>query len=130
MNMAQCETFAGDPQKGMRLFEEILEAHSETPHSADIVRFWKSIAAFVLNDPAASKATLKEISGRTYLRNLMLAACHAALGEQSEARIRAAAVLAEVPGLTVSGLGVLRCFRRAEDADKLRAAWRDAGVPE
>ncbi len=124
------ETFAGDATKAVRLFNEVIEIHSETPHSADIVRFWKSLAEIVLDDAVGAKATVREISGLTYLSNLMLAASHGALGEIEAAKAAMSAVLEEIPGLTLSRLGVLKSFREPEVAAKLADGWRAAGLPE
>jgi adenylate cyclase len=124
------ETFAGDATKAVRLFNEVIEIHSETPHSADIVRFWKALAEFVLDDAVGAKATVREISGMTYLSNLMLAASHGALGEIEAANAAISAVLEEIPGLTLSKLGVLKCFRNPEVAERLADGWRAAGLPE
>ncbi len=91
---------------------------------------WMALAQFVLDDPAAAKATLREISGLDYICNLLLAACHAALGESEAAQDCIRALQAEVPGVGLSRLGVVRCFRRPEDGLKLREALRQAGLPE
>ncbi len=128
--MANYETFAGDAATGHRMFQELLQVHSETPHSADIFRMWMALTQFVLDDPAAAKATLREISGLDYICNLLLAACHAALGEREAAQDCIRALQAEVPGVGLSRLGVVRSFRRPEDGLKLREALRQAGLPE
>lgn len=128
--MANYETFAGNPMVGLRMFQDILNVHSETPHSADIIRMWLAINQFILDNPAEARATLNEISGLTYIRNLLLAACQAALGESEAAQNSLQSARAEVPDITLSRLGLLRCFRRPEDGRKLRKALRMAGLPE
>ncbi len=66
----------------------------------------------------------------TYLRNLMLAASFGALGEAEAARAAMSAVLGEIPGLTLSRLGVLKCFRLPDVAGRLAESWRAAGLQE
>jgi adenylate cyclase len=129
ISKANYETFAGDAATGLRLFRDLLGVHSETPHSADIIRMWMAITQLVLDDPAGAKATLKEISGLGYICNLLRAAAHATLGEVDGAQACAQAALAEVPGVGVSRLGVLRSFRRPELGLKIGEALRQAGLP-
>jgi TolB-like protein/class 3 adenylate cyclase len=128
--MACYEMHAGDLDIAHKMFEEVLQIHSETPHSAEIVRLWTSFAHFISGDPSTAKATANEISGVDYARNLILSACHAALGEMAEARARTDALLKEVPGMTVCRLGLLKCFRDPERVRGLREALLAAGLPE
>jgi len=128
--MGNYETFAGDARKAIGIFDEVIDIHSETPHSADIVRFWKSLAELALDDATGAKATVQEIGGMPYLRNLVLAACHGALGENEAGKAAITSVVEEVPGLTLSNLGVLQCFRLPEVAARLAGSWRAAGLPE
>ncbi len=85
---------------------------------------------FPKTNPGNSGATLREISGLDYICNLLLAACHAALGDTEAAQDCVRALQAEVPGVGLSRIGVLRSFRRPEDGLKLREALRQAGLPE
>ena len=52
------------------------------------------------------------------------------LGEIEAAKAALSAVLEEIPGLTLSKLGVLKCFRYPEVAARLADGWRAAGLPE
>lgn len=130
MATALNELFAGDISNGHQFLENILEVHSDTAHLAEITRMWMCLTHFLMGDPTSAKATASEISGLDFMKNLLLAACHAALGEETPARARVAALLAEVPGFSVSRFGFLKCFRDPERAKRLRDALLKAGVPE
>jgi adenylate cyclase len=130
MAAALNDLFAGDIGNSRRLLENVLEVHSDTAHLAEITRMWMSLTQFVMGDPTSAKATAGEISGLDFMKNLLLAACHAALGEDVAARVRATALLVEVPGFSVSRFGFLKCFRDPERAHALRDALLKAGVPE
>jgi tetratricopeptide (TPR) repeat protein len=128
--MGVYETFAGDAAEGRRLFEGLLEVHSETPHSADIFRMWMAIAQLVLDDPAGAKATLRQINGLDYICNLLLAACEAALDHTEAANDHVRALITEVPDINLERIGLLRMFRQPEHGQKLRDAIEKAGLPE
>ena len=83
----------------------------DTPHTVDIMRFWKSLAQFSLLDYAAAIATLKSITGLDYVKNLLLAACYAQLGQTDEAQAMMQAVLHVRPNLHLSDLGIYDNFR-------------------
>ena len=82
------EIFAGEPEVGLRLLEELLEVHSTTPRSTDIIRYWKAIAEFGLGEAGTAILTLEEINGMSYMRNLLLTACLGARGELAEAAVK------------------------------------------
>jgi TolB-like protein len=124
------ETFAGDAAEGRRLFQGLLDVHSETPHSADIFRMWMAISQCVLDDPAGAKATLNEINGLDHIRHLLLAACEAALGETEAAHAHVQALITKMPDLTLDRIGLFRSFRQPEHGIKLREAIGKAGLPE
>jgi TolB-like protein len=126
---ANYETCAGDAAIGLRLFEQVIAVHSETPHSADIARMWMAINLLVQDDPERALTTLREISGLNYLKNLLLSATFAAIGNQGSAKASLTAARSEVPDVTISRIGMLRCFRRPEDGRKLQDAFQLAGLP-
>ena len=121
--------FYGEAQQAIEWFDNVLELHSETPHTLDIMRFWKSIAQFTLSHYDEAVATLKSITGLEYLKSLFLAACYAKLELNMEAEAMSRAVLSIRPKLHVSDLGICNSFRHEEDQSHLRQAFEKAGIP-
>lgn len=120
--------FHDDPREAIAWFDKVLELHSDTPHTVDIMRFWKSLAQFSLLDYVAAVATLKSITGLDYVKNLLLAACYAQLGQTSEAQAMTQAVLHVRPNLHLSDLGICDYFRVEKNRQHLRDALRAAGL--
>jgi tetratricopeptide (TPR) repeat protein len=120
--------FHDDPREAIVWFDKVLELHSDTPHTVDIMRFWKSLAQFALLDYAAAVATLKSITGLDYVKNLLLAACYAQLGQTDEAQAMMQAVLHVRPNLHLSDLGICDSFRLEKNRQHLRDALRAAGL--
>lgn len=130
LTMAVYETFAGDANAGFERIGRLLDVHSETPHSADIMRLWLAVNQFVRDEAANAKGTLHMINGIDHIRHVLLAACEAVLGNGEAARGHVQALTRDMPELTLDRLGVCRCFRNPEHGAKLREAIRKAGLPE
>lgn len=122
--------FYGDPKEAIKWFDKVLELHSETPHTLDIMRYWKALSQFALFDYAQAVATLKSITGLDYVKNLLLAACYAQLGQTGEAEEKTQSVLGMRPNLHLSDLGLCDLFRHEKDQQHLRDALRTAGLSD
>jgi adenylate cyclase len=121
--------FHDDPREAIVWFDKVLELHSDTPHTVDIMRFWKSLAQFSMLDYAVAVATLKSIIGLDYVKNMLLAACYAQLGLTSDAEEMVLCVLRMRPNLHLSDLGICDNFRLEKNRQHLRDALRAAGLP-
>ena len=94
------------------------------------MRFWKALAQFSMLDYAVAVATLKSIIGLDYVKNLLLAASYAQLGQTSEAQAMTQTVLHVRPNLHLSDLGICDIFRVEQSQQHLRDALRAAGLPD
>jgi adenylate cyclase len=130
LTMAVYETFAGDAAAGCERIEGLLEVHSETPHSADIMRMWLAINQFIRDEPEVAKASLNAINGLDHIRHVLLAACEAALGDSDAAHGHGRALTRDMPDINLERIGLLRMFRQPEHGLKLRDALKKAGLPE
>jgi TolB-like protein len=119
----------GNPGEALDCFDAVLDSHDETPHTVDIARAWKGMTLLVMEDYAGAMAVLQEINGLDYVKNLFLAAAYAALGEDRQARSAIERVLQVCPGLTTTNLGFCKGYRDASIGDRLRLAYRRAGLP-
>ena len=129
-NMGLYYMFHGDVEKSIEWFDKVLDLHAETPHTLDIMRWWKSIALFCLGRYDDAIATLKGITGLVFLKSLFLAACYAGLGSSAEAEAMSRAVLKSRPNLRLSDLKIASMFRRGKDRLHLHSALVKAGIPE
>ena len=121
--------FADDPKDAIGWFEKVLEIHSETPHTVDIMRCWMSLAHFVNGDCSLALATLKDVNGLDFFRNLLLAVCYAELGDPDKAKASVQVLLAARPQLRVSDVGLCTMFQRPEHRALLSNALAHAGLP-
>ncbi|HEX3064690.1 MAG TPA: hypothetical protein VHQ39_04380, partial [Dongiaceae bacterium] len=72
---------------------------------------------------------LKKLSAPDQFQHAFLAACHAALGDENQAKVHAAEVLKRQPGFTVSKYLATLPYTRPEDAAHHRDALLKAGLP-
>jgi adenylate cyclase len=119
----------GKPEEAIHCFDAVLNSHDETPHTVDIARAWKGMALIVMEDYAKAVTVLQEISGLNYLKNLFLAACHAALGDDQQARVAITKVLQACPDLRANNLGFCQSYQDTAIGDRLRLALNRAGLP-
>jgi adenylate cyclase len=129
-NRAVYHLFDGDFAQAVEWLDKVLEMHSDTPHTVDIMRYWKALALFGAKDYAASADLLGRIAGLKFLKTELLAPCHARMGEPAKAKAAVADLLRAHPGLRLSELGLWKGFRHEEDQRHLFEAMRDAGVPD
>ncbi len=121
--------YNGEPQQAIEWFDKVLDLHSETPHTLDIMILWKSVAQFTLTHYEEAIATLKSITGLEYLKSLLLAACYAKLDMGAEAEAMSRVVLDIRPKLHISNIGMCTNFRLEKDQKHLSLALEEAGIP-
>jgi len=119
----------GKPAEALDCFDAVLNSHDETPHTVDIARAWKGLTLLVMEDYDKAVTVLQEISGLNYLKNLFLAAGHAALGDDQKARAAIAQVLQACPDLRANNMGFCKNYRDTAIGDRLRLAFSRAGLP-
>jgi tetratricopeptide (TPR) repeat protein len=73
---------------------------------------------------------LRRLNPLQYWDHVHLAAAHAYLGREVEARAEAAAVLRMQPRFTVSWWGKMHCYKDPADAEHMLLGLRKAGLPE
>jgi len=119
----------GNPAAALDCFDTVLNSHDETPHTVDITRAWKGMTLLATEDYDKAVIVLQEISGLSYVKNLFLAAGHAALGDDRLAGAAMAQVLQACPGLTTNNLGFCKGYRDTSIGDRLRLAFNRSGLP-
>lgn len=122
--------FSGDFKDSIKWFDKVLELHADTPHTMDIMHFWKSLAQFMAADYQAAVATLKKINGLDYLQSLLSAACNSQLNRLDEARADTQHLLSIRPNLRISDIGLCHYFSQEQDRLHLLNALRSAGLPD
>ncbi|MDH3668182.1 MAG: hypothetical protein OEN23_14735 [Paracoccaceae bacterium] len=122
--------FAGEFDQALEWIDKVLAMHEDTPHTVDIMHYWKALALFGAREYPACAAELGRITGLDFIKSELMAACLARLDRLDEARARAAEVLERYPGFRLRDLRIWRSFRRVEDGQHLRQALLDAGLPE
>jgi adenylate cyclase len=119
----------GKPAEALDCFDAVLNSHDETPHTVDIARAWKGMTLLIMEDYDTAVAVLQEISGLNYLKNLFLAACHAALDNDQQARAAIKQVLQACPNLRANKLGFCKGYRDTAIGERLRLGFERAGLP-
>lgn len=120
----------GEPGEAVEWLDKVLALHADTPHTVDIMRYWKALALFCATDYAAAVTLLGSISGLDFLKAELLAACHARLGQMDRAQARAAEVLRTWPAFRLAHVRLWRSFRNEADRQHLLEALRAAGLPD
>lgn len=122
--------FNGEPAIAVEWLDKVLELHSDTPQTLDIMRYWKALALFTATDFATATTLLRSVSGHDFIRAELLAACHSRLGQIDEARSQADAALKMYPALRVADVRLWKSFRNEVDRQNLVGALREAGLPD
>ena len=122
--------FHGEPADAIEWIDKVLEIHADTPHTADIMRYWKATALFTATEYASAVDLLRGISGLDFIKAQMLAACYARLGQSDQAQARAAEVLRTHPSFRLADVRFWKTFRKELDSQNLLGALRDAGLPD
>ncbi len=120
--------YLGDPERGIALFDRALELD---PHF-DASWYWrdKGTILFMARRYEEAIACLKRSPMPLDFVEAYLAACHAYLGHDDEARRHAAGALKLTPGFTIGTCRDIEPFRHAHDIDHLAEGMRRAGLPE
>ena len=121
--------FKGEFDEATGWFDKVLDLHADTPHTVDIMRYWKSLACFGAGDYPAAVGLLRSFPGLDFVKNQLFSACYARMGQDDEARSRSQAVIRARPGLRLSEIGLWQAFRRDADRRHLFDALRAAGLP-
>ena len=129
--------FSGHPEAALVCRDEALRINPFTPDNCllDI-----GVAQYTMQRYRQSAETFSQMSSWDVLRFACLAACHARLGQDAEARAAAARALAsvrtEIGGETTTAVGrwlaYVKCmfrFRKPDDWKHLLEGFRKAGIP-
>ena len=79
-NRGAFHIFHGEPGEAVEWLDKVLELHSDTPQTVDIMRYWKALALFTATDYAVAVSQLRQVSGHDFIKAELLAACLARLG--------------------------------------------------
>jgi adenylate cyclase len=122
--------FHGETGEALEWIDKVLDLHADTPHTVDIMRYWKAFALFAASDYAAAAALLGTLSGLNFIKAELLAACHARLGQTDRAQACAAEVLCAYPAFRLAHVRLWKNFRNEADSQNMLGALREAGLPE
>jgi adenylate cyclase len=122
--------FYGEFGEAIEWFDKVLDVHAVTPHTVDIMRYWKALARFTAIDYAGAAALLGSISGLNFVKAELLTACHARLGQMEQAQSCAAEVLRTYPAFHLAHITVWKNFRNEADRQHLLSALREARLPD
>jgi adenylate cyclase len=121
-------TWLGEAEEGIEWIRKAMRLNPYHPE-----RFWFHLARaqFVARRYAETIESLRRISAPDAMHHALLAACHAQLGNSSQAEAHVAEVLKRVPGFTVREhcLPVLH-YRRESDLEHHCESLRKAGLPQ
>ena len=120
-------TFLGDPAAAIPWIEQAMRLDPFSAHRyyLDMVR-----ALFMAEQPADAVAVLDQNARVHWEHDLWLAACHAAIGNQSMAHEAGQRVLAVRPGFTIANYVDSRFrWKRPEDRNRLGDRLAQAGLP-
>ena len=122
--------FGGEFDQATEWLDKVLAMHEDTPHTVDIMHYWRALALFSARDYPACAAKLSRITGLDFIKSELMAACMARLDRLDEARARASEVLERHPEFRLRDIRIWKSFSRDEDRQHLRQALLDAGLPE
>ena len=121
--------FQGEFDDAVGWFDKVLDLHVDTPHTVDIMRYWKALASFAVADYAAAVAMLASVTGLDFVKTELLCACHARMGQDEKAREKSAAIVRARPEFRLTDIGLWKSFHREADRKHLFDALRMAGLP-
>ena len=129
-NRAVHHLFHGEYDEAVAWFDKVLDLHADTPHTVDIMRYWKAFALFAATEYASALALLSSISGLEFIKAELAAACHARLGQTELAQANANEVLRIYPAFRLAHFRLWKSFRNEVDGQNLLDALREAGLPD
>src|SRR5205823_5817965 len=112
-------TWLGRPEEGIPWIEKAMRLNTYHPE-----RFWNHLgrAFFVARRYADAITAFSRIAAPDHLHHAFLAACHAALGNESSARNHVAEVLKRDPAFCIENYLKTQHYKRPEDLEHHRAA--------
>ena len=119
-------TWLGQAEEGVTWIRKAMRLNPYHPE-----RFWSHLGRAYFTGrhyPEAIEA-FKKLSAPDHFQHAFLAACHAALGDENQAKIHAAEVLKRQPGFTVAKYLATLPYKRPEDSAHHRDALLKAGLP-
>lgn len=122
--------YHGEPGEAVEWLDKVLDMHSDTPHTVDIMRYWKATALFTATDYSAAAALLGSISGLDFIKAALMAACRVRLDQIDMAQARADEVLSAYPTFHLAQVRLWKNFRNEADRQHLLGALREAGLPD
>jgi adenylate cyclase len=122
--------FHGEFEAAHEWLDKVLALHADTPHTVDIMHFWKSLTYFSQGDYETANASIGGLSSLNFLRNLLSCACYDRLDQPEKARTRAEAVLQARPQFKLADQGLWKAFNKEVDQRHLFGALSRAGLPE
>ena len=119
-------TWLGEAEQGIEWIRKAMRLNPYHPE-----RFWSHLgrAYFVARRYDEAVDAFRRITAVEYTHHAFLAACHARLGDATNARVRAQAVLALAPAFTTEGYLATLYYKRDEDRAHHRQSLLDAGLP-
>lgn len=121
--------FFGNFKDALTWFDQVLDLHADTPHTVDIMNYWKALIYFMLMDYKTSLKTLNSVSGLDYIKAVLFGACYTMLGNEQNANNNISQVLKTRPNLIVSDIKLADCFLNQDQRQHLRNAFRLSGIP-
>ena len=128
-NKGVVQMFMGNFKEAFTWFDQVLDLHADTPHTVDIMNYWKALVHFMSKDYKASLRSLNSVSGLAYVKTLLSGASYAMLGDEQIASKNAAAVLKLRPNLMTSDIKLADCFSDRDHCQHLRNAFKQSGIP-
>ncbi len=120
-------TWLGQPDEGADWIKKAMRLNPFHPE-----RFWNHLgrACFTGKHYAEAIEAFKKLSAPDQFHHAFLAASHAGLGDEAQAKAHAGEVLKRQPGFRVTAYLATLPYQRAEDAEHHRALLLKAGLPE
>jgi adenylate cyclase len=119
-------TWLGRPEEGIEWIKKAMRLNPYHPE-----RFWNHLgrAYFVAHRYAEAVEAFKRITAPDHTHHAFLAAAHAQIGNEAEARGHVEQVLARKPDFTVKDYLSTMHYKRQEDLDHHRESLMRAGLP-
>jgi adenylate cyclase len=119
-------TWLGEASQGVEWIRKAMRLNPYHPE-----RFWSHLgrAHFVARDYLQAADAFRRITAVQFAHHAFLAACHARLGDATNARLQADAVLALAPAFTVDAYLQTLYYKRDEDRTHHRDSLLQAGLP-
>ena len=128
-NKGVAQMFLGNFKDALTWFDQVLDLHADTPHTVDIMNYWKALIYFMLMDYKTSLKTLNSVSGLNYIKAVLAGTCYTILGDEQNANLNISKVLKICPNLIVSDIKLADCFLNQDQRQHLRNAFKLSGIP-